>query len=116
MRDDRFFIRQIIRYCKDIEECIEYFGNDEEDFLGNKFYQTSCAFYVSHIGESANYLSSELTGKYPDVMWREIVGLRNIIVHDYGKVRIESLWETITKRVPELKESCEFILSQINSK
>ena len=115
MRDDRFFLRMIIDHCEDIEACAEAFGNDEEEFLSNKIFQASCAFHVSQIGENVKMLSSELINDHSDIQWKEIAGLRNIIVHDYGKVRIESLWITVTKWVPELKESCKRILARIQS-
>jgi len=111
MRDDAFFLKEIISQCDKIRSRIDTFGDDEEDFASNEVFQTSCAFHIIQIGEAVNLLSSELKGEHPDIDWKGITGYRNIIVHNYGGVRIESLWISITKEVPELKETCERILN-----
>ena len=111
MRDDVFFLKEIICQCDKIRSRIDAFGGNEEDFASNEVFQTSCAFHIIQIGESVNMLSSELKSKYPDVDWKGITGYRNIIVHNYGGVRMESLWVSVIKEVPELKEVCEQILN-----
>ena len=112
MRDDRFFLREIITQCDKIGDRIEFFGDDEEDFVSNEVFQTTCAFHIIQIGEAVNLLSSGFKNQHLDVDWKGISGYRNIIVHNYGGVRIESLWATITKEVPDLRETCERILSE----
>ncbi|MCL2148457.1 MAG: DUF86 domain-containing protein [Methanomassiliicoccaceae archaeon] len=113
MKDDKTALEAIVNCCNDIGECIEFFGKVEEDFFSNKFFQVCCAFYLSQIGETVKLLSFELMEENFDIPWKNIIGLRNIIVHDYGKIRISSLWETVTNWVPELKGSCERILAEI---
>ncbi|MDR0508736.1 MAG: DUF86 domain-containing protein [Candidatus Methanoplasma sp.] len=44
-----------------------------------------------------------------------MTGYKNIIAHNYGGVRLESLWVSVIKEVPELKEACERILNEMNS-
>jgi len=43
------------------------------------------------------------------VPWKQIKGMRNVIVHHYGNVDIEELWHTITEDIPSLRQYCEGI-------
>ena len=115
MRDDVFYLKEIINQCDKIKDRITTFGDDEEDFADNEAFQTSCAFHITQVGEAVKLLSSECRGRHQDVDWKSIAGLRDIIVHDYGKIRTDSLWLTITVRIPELRESCERIVAEICS-
>jgi len=110
MRDDKRLLKIIIDYCTNIEECIDYFGKDEELFQHNTFFQRSCAFDVFQIGETVKSLSTEFRNNHQSVQWKKIAGFRDIIAHNYGGVDTDDLWTAITIEVPVLKESCERIL------
>ncbi len=114
MKRDVKHLELIIRYCGDIEDAIESFGSDEEDFLNNVQYQRSCAFTVSQIGERVKRLSNNITTKFPDVEWKEIAGFRDVLSHDYENVNIPRFWNTIVYDIPRLKKECEHILKELN--
>lgn len=54
------------------------------------------------IGEAARQVSTGYREAHPEVAWRGIVGLRNVLAHEYGEVISERLWLFATERVPEL--------------
>lgn len=54
------------------------------------------------LGEAARQVSDGFRGAHPDVPWRGLVGLRNVLAHEYGEVLVERLWLFATERVPEL--------------
>ena len=54
------------------------------------------------LGEAARQVSGEFREGHPDVPWRGLVGLRNVLAHEYGEVLVERLWLFATQRVPEL--------------
>ncbi|GAB2633261.1 HepT-like ribonuclease domain-containing protein [Belliella aquatica] len=56
------------------------------------------------IGEAANHLSKELQINTPDISWREIISLRNVLVHEYFGVDEILIWQIITVDIPQLKE------------
>ena len=54
------------------------------------------------IGEAASYLSEDLIESHPDLPWREMRDMRNIVVHEYFGVDNVIVWETLQKNLPPL--------------
>ena len=59
------------------------------------------------IGEAASRLSPETQALFPDLPFRSMKGMRNIIAHDYGDVDIDQVWKTATTDLPELIHALE---------
>jgi uncharacterized protein with HEPN domain len=64
------------------------------------------------IGEAARRVSPELQKRYGDVPWKDIIGMRHKIVHDYFDLRLDILWGTAKTDLPELKGRIESIMKQ----
>ena len=62
------------------------------------------------IGEASNKLPKEFREKHPDVPWKSIIGLRNILIHDYLGVDIVAVWGNIKQELSSLKEQIQSIL------
>jgi len=56
------------------------------------------------IGEAASKLDDEFKDKYSDVPWYKIVGMRNLLIHEYFHVDLDQVWSTIEISIPELKK------------
>jgi len=54
------------------------------------------------LGEAARRVSPSLKEEHPEVPWRDVIGLRNVLSHDYGEVRQDRLWEIASRDVPAL--------------
>ena len=101
-------IEHIRDYCLDIEDTVLRFGNSYDVFCKDIDFQHSIAFSVLQIGE----ISGKLSGDYrlataDSVQWHLIRGLRNIVVHDYGSIKLDELWKIILNDIPALKTFCE---------
>ncbi|WP_428675291.1 HepT-like ribonuclease domain-containing protein [Reyranella sp.] len=55
------------------------------------------------MGEAASRLPAEVTSLAPDVPWRKIRAMRNLIAHDYAGIDAGIVWKTVQERLPELK-------------
>jgi uncharacterized protein with HEPN domain len=88
--------------------------NDIEDFyktgLEDRKTVMAIAYSIAIIGEAANKLSAELTSKHNDIPWKQIVGMRHRIIHDYGSVDIQNLEQVIVADLPQLRSKIELIL------
>ena len=100
-------ILKIRDYCLSIQDTMSRFGASLDGFLSDSDYQQSIAFSVLQIGELTAGLSEEYRNATKEqIQWPHIKGLRNIIVHDYGKIQFSQLWNIITGDIPVLKAFC----------
>ena len=66
------------------------------------------------LGEACTRLSPEVRARYDDVPWRQIIGMRNRIIHGYDEVNWEIVWQVATEHVPRLIDQFSDILDALN--
>ncbi len=102
-------------YLQDILESIEYIqrfldGVSEEEFYKNVEKQDAVLRRLEIIGEGVKHLPEEIRKKHPDVPWRQIAGMRDIIIHEYFGVTLEMIWVVATEDIVDLKENVKKII------
>jgi uncharacterized protein with HEPN domain len=100
-------LEHIIRYCDQIDEAIQRFGDDGQVFRSDAVYQNAVAMCLLQIGELAGHLTDEYRATHLAIPWRQIKALRNIIAHNYGSVDAETAWEIVQDDIPTLRAYCE---------
>lgn len=96
-----------------IDEVVGYTtGVTLEEFVESSLIFNASVRQVAVIGEACSKLSEALKKQYPQIPWRQIIGMRNIIVHDYFGVSVQFIWSTIENDLPTLKIQIEAILQQ----
>ena len=80
---------------------------DEAAFMAGRIYQTSLAWYLQAIGEAAARISEESRALIPGVPWRQIVGTRHILSHEYDRLMPEKLWRVLRDHVPSMLAELE---------
>lgn len=75
-----------------------------EAWAGDRLRQLAVERLLEIIGESANSLSDEFRASYPDVPWRDIIGLRIVLAHHYHRVDPNQVWAIAAEEVPRLAE------------
>jgi uncharacterized protein with HEPN domain len=111
-KDDSAYLLDIITCIRDIEKFIEF--TDYEQFGKDYKLQLAVVRLLEIIGEASVKLSAELKNRYSTIPWVDIKGLRNRLVHDYSHIRIDVIWNTVTKNVPSFKEGIVKILEDLN--
>lgn len=92
---------------------IERYANQERSaFDDEELIQVWMIHHLQIIGEAANAISTERLNNYPEIPWREIIGLRNILVHEYFKVDRQAIWDIIKLDIPPLKVTVEKMLRE----
>ena len=66
------------------------------------------------IGEAARRLTPDYAAAHPEVPWKQIVGQRNILAHEYGQIDHEVLFRTVRDDLPGLIEQLEALLPPID--
>lgn len=80
--------------------------NENEDL------QQILAFNILQIGELSNGLTDEFKNKYKNIPWKNIYGMRNIIVHGYSAIDLETIYDTSINSIPELENKILKILNK----
>jgi len=82
-------------------------GVNWEQFEQGEIVQNAVMRQIQIIGEAARSVSPEYKGDHPDVPWRDIVGMRNRLVHEYFHILPGKVWEVVEKHIPELVQMLE---------
>jgi len=84
-------------------------GLRHDDFVTDEKTVDSVVRNLEIIGEAANRLPESFTSQHPEIEWRQIIGLRNRIVHDYFNIDVEIVWEIIQRDLPMFKSKLSLI-------
>jgi uncharacterized protein with HEPN domain len=82
----------------------------EADFLSNDLLYDASAHKLTIVGEAAARISDEMKARYPHVEWRKVIGLRNVLVHEYFGVDRPMVWEVAVVEAPLLRDRIAAIL------
>ena len=112
---DKFGDKIRLQHALDAIETIEDYISDAtfEAFSGNLMMQDACIRQLQVIGESCRNVSFELREKYPEVSWRQITGLRIIVIHEYFGVDPMVIWGVIQDDLPILRHQVKSIVSAL---
>jgi uncharacterized protein with HEPN domain len=106
---DISILNHITRHCEAIFTSVKRFG-DFSAFTNDVDYFNSVCMGLLQIGELSNHLSAEFQTIYTEVPWRNIIGLRNVVVHGYGHLDVNTVWATLQEDIPPLYRYCQNIL------
>ncbi len=87
----------------------------KETLESNEILVDSMLFRLIQVAENTNKLSERIKTRNPTIPWRAMKGLRNRIVHDYGKVDLGIIFDTITQDVPQLCEQIATLLEEMDA-
>ena len=108
---DKARIQHIFDAILEIESYLK--DKDYTEFDSNSMIQNACIRQLEIIGEAANHLSPWFKGVYSEINWREIVDLRNILIHEYFGIDTKIIWEIIQIDIKTLKLRIQNILNQL---
>lgn len=100
-------LEHILVYCADIADFIERFGANYETFVNDRAYFSAVSMCILQIGELANGLSDAFRDRTKDEMpWGKIRGMRNWLAHAYSTADEDTIWQTATNDIPNLRDFC----------
>jgi len=110
MRNDLDYLNDIINCIARIES---YTTEGRDIFFQTPMIQDAVNRNFEIIGEATKRLSSQFKQAYPSVPWRKIAGLRDVLIHDYGNVDSNEIWNIIERDLKGLKENLLIILQDL---
>ena len=109
-RDTKLYFEDIFKAIEEVEEFMGTLSFDDFSKDTKVIRAVTMDFIV--IGEAAKHVPSETRKKYPQIPWSKVVGMRNILTHDYPNINVEIIWKTTKKRLPILKPVIEELLNE----
>jgi uncharacterized protein with HEPN domain len=79
-------------------------------FVNNNMIRYAVERSLMIIGEAANHVSEEFQVGHPEIAWRQIIGLRNVLAHEYGDIKVDRIWSSAANNVPLLLKELENLL------
>lgn len=107
-------------YLKDILESIEKIKEYTKEIKEENFYQdtqTQDAVLrrLEVMGEAVKNIPKDFKNKYPEVPWKKIAGMRDVLIHEYFGVNIKRIWKLAKDDLPGLKDNILKILDEIKN-
>jgi uncharacterized protein with HEPN domain len=112
MRDDRERLRDIQEAIGRIER---YAAQGRAAFEHDELIQMWIVHHLQIIGEAVGALPSDVRDRAPEIPWRQITGMRNILVHHYFDIDLAIVWTVIERNLPELKQAVATLLAQLDA-
>jgi len=110
-RDYRLFLQDILESIERIEEYTE--GYDFETFTKDRKTVDAVLRNLEIIGEAAKHIPENIQTQHPEIPWKRVIGLRNVVIHHYFGVDLSIVWVIIKKQLPELKDAVISLLEEI---
>jgi uncharacterized protein with HEPN domain len=110
VKDDRVYLRHILRCIARIEE---YTVEGRDKFLASPLVQDGVIRNLQTLAESSRGFSEAVKALHPDVDWAGLAGFRNVLVRDYLGIDLELVYRAVEHDVPRLKQACESAIKEI---
>lgn len=89
---------------------MKHAGDSRERFMRSQLRIDATVRQIGNIGEAAKNLSIAARNLAPEIPWKEVAGMRDIVIHEYFGVSPDIVWNTVTKDVPRLLRVAERLL------
>ena len=109
MSRDEVYLRHILDSIGRIED---YVSLGREGFFANPMAQDAVLRQLEVIGEAVKKLTTSTREQRPEIPWREIAGMRDVLIHQYFSVDLEQVWEATQQDLRPLRQAVEELLGQ----
>ena len=100
LRDDAIRLRHMLDAT---QEAISFAsGKKREDLDGDRMLVLSLVKDIEIVGEAANKISEDCRREHPEIPWRNIVTMRNRLIHGYFDINLDIVWKTVAEELPPL--------------
>ncbi|MBP5341076.1 MAG: DUF86 domain-containing protein [Bacteroidales bacterium] len=108
---DRGRLQHMLEAIDNVNEFTQ--GVTLEELVDNKMLRHAVAHNLQIIGEAAYKLTKEFCASHPEVLWKDVIGLRHVLVHDYYKIDFPELWIIIHEELPPLRKQVMSFIEEL---
>ena len=109
-KEMRVFLEDIKESVERIEEYTQ--GMSKEHFMEDIQTQDAIIRRLEIIGEAVKNIPEDFRSKYPDIPWKQVAGMRDVLIQGYFGVNLERVWAVVKRDLPELKPKVLRILEE----
>lgn len=110
-KEIRIFIENVSESIEKIEKYT--YGMSKEEFLRASQVQDAVIRRLEIIGEATKNIPEDFRNKHPEIPWKQIAGMRDILIHGYFGVNLERVWMVVERDLPDLKTEISKILKKM---
>lgn len=110
---DAGYLLDIFDSARFAQEYVE--GIDEHAFEGDRRTRSAVIYEILIIGEAAKKVSSVFEAAHPEIPWKEMAGMRDVLIHDYRDVDVPNVWATVTESIPALVAALEHLVGDMEA-
>jgi len=108
VKDENLYLGDMLDLAREAREIVA--DRERSDFDSDRLFHLAVLHLIQTIGEAATHVSQATRTRHPAIPWGDIIGMRNILVHQYGRVDGDTVWGVLTVRLPELLAELEHML------
>ncbi|WP_204139135.1 DUF86 domain-containing protein [Halomicronema sp. CCY15110] len=112
MPEDKLYLSNIYEAALKIES---YTESGRAAFMSTPIIQDAVIRNFEIIGEATKRLSDEVKQENSELAWRQMAGFRDVLIHDYMKVKLTRVWEVIEQDLPGLKHRIKSLLDSLEA-
>lgn len=110
-KDPRVYLAHILECIQKIER---FTADGKNRFLGDVMVQDAVLRNFEVIGEAAKRLDDAYRAAHPEIPWRALAGLRDVLIHQYEGVDLEGVWAIVENELPGLKQAITALLPPLD--
>lgn len=109
-KNPKTFLKDILESIERIEQYIR--GKTEGEFLDDYEKQDAIMKRLEVIGEATKNIPKKVKEKHPEIPWKQMSGMRDVLIHEYFGVVMKRVWDTAKNDIPKLKKQISELLEK----
>jgi uncharacterized protein with HEPN domain len=109
IHDDEIYLKHILESISRLERYV--IEMNFKEFEMDEKTVRAVLYDLAIIGEAARKISEKFRAKHPEVPWKKIWDMRNVLVHDYTGVEYPTVWKTLKEDIPVLKDMVSSLIT-----